>query len=149
MRSNEADDARPVIMVAWSDDDAADSALAWAARYARTVSGRLLLVTVAVPAVPIAIELPPAPISNAEVDRLSQQMREAAQRHGSSCTAHVAISTSVGAGLVRAAEEYGAEIICTGHSRGPIAQIVLGSVANHLVRASPVPVVVVRASQPR
>lgn len=139
----------PTVMVAWDNDDAADSALAWAARYQALAGGKLVLVHIAVPAVPIALEIPPTPISTGEIARWEETMREAARKHGASCTAHVAIAISVGSGLVDAAKAHNATLVCTGHSRGALAQLLLGSVANHLVRACTVPVVVVRAAAAR
>lgn len=50
--------------------------------------------------------------------------------------------------IVRAAREEGADLIIVGtHGRGPVAHIILGSVAERIVRAAPCPVLTVRSGE--
>jgi nucleotide-binding universal stress UspA family protein len=64
----------------------------------------------------------------------------------------VAVTTAVVAGLVgdaileRAREHSDDLIVMTTHGRGPVSRFFLGSVADELIRRSPVPVLVVRPS---
>ena len=50
--------------------------------------------------------------------------------------------------IVRYAKEHGIELIVMGtHGRGPIAHLLLGSVAEKVVRKAPCPVLTVRPSE--
>ncbi|MEQ1565877.1 MAG: universal stress protein [Myxococcota bacterium] len=132
------------VLVAWDPSAAADRALAWAARYVSERGGKLVVAHVMVPAVPMAFEIGPVPISDAQIEAVKQLIREAAAKHGAAAQPEVMVAMSIAGGVVRAAEEHAAALVCVGHGRGALASFVLGSVAQEVVRSCPVPVVVCR-----
>jgi nucleotide-binding universal stress UspA family protein len=132
------------IVVGW-DFDTAGPALEWAARQARLANAGLVLVHVAVPHVMGTVEtLPPAPTAE-DLGRLAESMRRSAAELGVPVEVELIAGTSASDALLEVARERGAELICVGHGRSLLARMLVGSVANQLVRKSPIPVVVVRS----
>lgn len=74
-------------------------------------------------------------------------MTERARRHEAAATAAVRIQvSSVGDIVLDAAESVGAELVVMGsHGRTGVKRLLLGSVAEHVLRHATCPVVTVRA----
>ncbi len=85
---------------------------------------------------------------------ISSYLREAAEAEaaeirgeGVGATVDVAVARDPGEAIVRRAREIGADVIVMGtHGRTGLARAVIGSVADRVIRRSPVPVVLVPAT---
>jgi nucleotide-binding universal stress UspA family protein len=140
---------KPRILVPFDFSDTAERALAWAADFQRMSGGPPVhLVHALTSRTPgtadIALDalLPDA----REVEALKDRMLEQARRREVKATAAVVIRPSnIGDILVDAAAEAGAELIVMGsHGRTGVKRLLLGSVAEHVVRHAKCPVVTVR-----
>ena len=140
---------KPTIMVPFDFSDTADRALAWAADLQRTTAGPPLQLVHAIssrPAgtaeVPLEMLLP----TEDEMKALERDMVERARRHEAAATAAVWIrASSVGDILLDVAQSVGAELIVMGsHGRTGVKRLLLGSVAEHVLRHATCPVVTVR-----
>jgi len=94
-----------------------------------------------------------AQIQAAVTDSANDQLRELAiqeQREGLSVESSLVVSTRPASAIVAFAREHGIDLIVMGtHGRGAMLKMMLGSVAEHVVRTAPCPVMVVRDSKPR
>lgn len=137
---------------------AADAALPWADLLARTFDARLVLLHVVEVTYETLLEVPWGggfePVGEAIARQLEERARtelEARARHLPPC--ETVVRTGLGSGLsrqriVEAAQDLGADLVVMGtHGRTGVDRILFGSVAEHVVRTSPVPVLTVR--QPR
>ena len=60
------------------------------------------------------------------------------------------VGANIGAAVCERAAEVGSDLIVLGtHGRGPVARALLGSVADHVVRHAPCPVVTLREHKKR
>jgi nucleotide-binding universal stress UspA family protein len=92
---------------------------------------------------PTAGVMPAATWADLDAAMLSR-LAEAARDAGLAATAQV-IHDSAGVGLVQAAEDLEADLVIVGtHTRGALARLALGSVAQHVVDDAPCAVLVVR-----
>lgn len=134
---------------------AADAALPWADLLARTFDARLVLLHVVEVTYESLVEVPWGgglePVGEAIARQLEEQARaelEARARRLPPC--ETLVRTGLGAGLsrqrlVEAAQEVGADLVVMGtHGRTGVDRILFGSVAEHVIRTSPVPVLTVR-----
>jgi nucleotide-binding universal stress UspA family protein len=82
-----------------------------------------------------------------EIIELERSMQEAARKSGASATAKVVIEPNIpGEIIIAAAREANVDLIVMGtHGRTGIKRLVLGSVAEHVLRHAPCPVVTVRS----
>lgn len=134
---------------------AADAALPWADLLARVFGARLVLLHVVEVTYELLVDLPPTAWGEAGGETIARelearargQLEARAQRLGPS--EHV-LRTGLGAGLSRqliieVANEVGADLVVMGtHGRTGVERILFGSVAEHVIRTSPVPVLTVR-----
>ncbi len=95
-----------------------------------------------------------APVGEAIARQLEERARaELAARAQGLAPCETVVRTGLGAGLsrqriVEAAKEVGADLVVMGtHGRTGVDRILFGSVAEHVVRTSPVPVLTVRQSR--
>jgi nucleotide-binding universal stress UspA family protein len=141
---------KPRIVVAFDFSPAAVQALAWSADLRRATGGPPLHLIHAINSRPAGVGdvslgalLPNAQ----EIQVLERSMVEAAQLQGSDATAEVRIGTSnVGDLVLDAAKAAGAEVVVMGsHGRTGVRRLVLGSVAEHVLRHADCPVVTVHA----
>jgi nucleotide-binding universal stress UspA family protein len=142
--------SRPVVVVATDLSPASERGFGPAASLARGLGADLVLVHVvqALPATAAALRAPPllSPSVDAEVDIAKQRLQELLPRFGTDArvTTEVLVGDDVAATLTRLAEERGAAyLVVTTHGRSGLRRLVLGSVAEAVLRKSPVPVVVV------
>jgi nucleotide-binding universal stress UspA family protein len=140
---------KPKILVPFDFSDTAEQALAWAADFQRVTGAPPLHLVHALTSRPsgtadVALEtlLPDAQ----EIAALEARMLEAARRREAKATAAVLIRASnIGDMIVDAANEAGAQLIVMGsHGRTGVKRLLLGSVAEHVVRHASCPVVTVR-----
>jgi nucleotide-binding universal stress UspA family protein len=140
---------KPRILVPFDFSESAEEAVAWAADLRRTTGAEPLRLVHAISMrppgsgdVPLAMLLP----NQDETAALQKSMVEAAQRHDAPATAEVAIRPdTVGNIIVDAARSMNADLIVMGtRGRTGVRRLVLGSVAEHVLRHADCPVVTVR-----
>jgi nucleotide-binding universal stress UspA family protein len=94
-----------------------------------------------------------AQIQSAVTDSANDQLRELAiqeQRQGLPVESSLVVSTRPASAIVTFAREHDIDLIVMGtHGRGAMLRMMLGSVAEHVVRTAPCPVMVVRDPRPR
>ena len=92
-------------------------------------------------------------VQTAVTDSANEQLRELAiqeQREGLTVESTLAVSTRPASAIVEFAREHAIDLIVMGtHGRGAMLRMMLGSVAEHVVRTAPCPVMVVRDPRPR
>ena len=140
---------KPLIIVPFDFSDTAERALSWAADLQKTAGGPPIHLIHAISSRPsgtaeVALEmlLP----TKDETTTLEHDMVERARRHEAAATAAVWIRAG-GAGdiILDAAQSIGAELIVMGsHGRTGVKRLLLGSVAEHVLRHAACPVVTVR-----
>jgi len=141
---------KPTIMVPFDFSTAADSALAWAADLHKATGAAPIQIVHAISARPIgtagAIVEPLLPNED-EIAGLEAKMVAAASAQGARATAKVLVKLSeVGDIILDAARRTGAELIVMGtHGRTGVRRLLLGSVAEHVLRHADCPVVTVHA----
>lgn len=141
-------------MVPFDFSDSAKEALAWAADLQSTAKSETPIELVHVvnsyaigdPMSVAEMLLPTA----ADITQLESALRDAAARAGAHVVADVIVRPlSIGDAIVARADELHTDLIVMGtHGRTGIKRVVLGSVAEHLVRHAPCPVVTVRSHRP-
>jgi nucleotide-binding universal stress UspA family protein len=139
---------KPKIIVPFDFSDTAERALVWAADLQRTTSGPAIHLVHAISSRPagtgdaaLEILLP----NEDEMNALERDMIGHARRCEAAATAEVCIRTSnVGDIILDAARSAGAELIVMGsHGRTRVKRLLLGSVAEHVLRHAHCPVVTV------
>ena len=142
---------KPKILVPFEFSEPAERALAWAAEFQRSTGApplHLLHAITSRPAgtgdVSLQVLLPNAD----EIAALEEAMKDKARGHDVAATAAVWIRASnVGDIVIDAANSVGAELVVMGsHGRSGLKRLVLGSVAEHVLRNATCPVVTVRAA---
>lgn len=143
---------KPKIIVAFDFSDTAERALAWAADLQRTTGSpplhlvhaiSSLLVTTAQNALELVLP------SEEEKRTFERDMVEKARRHEATATAAVNVGpSSIGDLIVDAAGHARAELIVMGsHGRRGVRRLLLGSVAEHVLRHADCPVVTIRGAR--
>lgn len=144
---------KTAILVPFDFSEGATQALAWAADLQSTVKSQtpihlVHVVSSYVMGDPMSVEvmLPTAE----DVEALEDSLREAAARVGARVVPDVIVRPlSVGEVIVARADELHTDLVVMGtHGRTGVKRVVLGSVAEHVVRHSPCPVVTVRTHRP-
>jgi nucleotide-binding universal stress UspA family protein len=135
--------------------DAGARAVRYAAELADKFGAELILLHVIQD---LALVLPdavmPTPLPTADLDHLTQSARTALQNQIAALNlgrlnprAEVRYGSPAGE-IVAAAKDLGADLICVStHGRTGLAHLLLGSVAEKIVRHAPCPVLVVRPTQ--
>jgi nucleotide-binding universal stress UspA family protein len=142
---------RPIILVPFDFSDTAERALGWAAKLQRSTGAPPLHLLHAITSRPIGtldVSLEGLVPNAAELAELERTMVEKARSLEAAAVATVWIRASnVGDIILDAAEHFGAELIVMGsHGRTGVKRLILGSVAEHVLRHAKCPVVTVRAS---
>lgn len=138
------------ILVPIDGSDCARAALEMAAAFAREQGARLTICTVVDPARAAAMAFGEAAMAAACLDALDEEGRalvqDAASRVRSLCTAEVAVLDGAPVdAIVQYAAESEADLIIVGsHGRSGFQRLMLGSVAEGVIRNAVVPVMVVR-----
>ena len=146
---------KPRILVPFDFSAAAESALAWAADLQTTTGAGPIQIVHAINSRPVGTveasleSLLPNEDEIAELERKDGGGRQRAWRAGSGEGGHQALS-EVGDIILDAARADGAELIVMGtHGRTGIGRLLLGSVAEHVLRHADCPVVTVHAPRDR
>jgi nucleotide-binding universal stress UspA family protein len=139
----------PKIIVPFDFSDTAERALALAADLQRTTGGPPIHIVHAISSRPAGtgeVLLESLLPSETEIAALEKQMIEKARRHEATATAAVGIrAAAVDDIIVDAARSAGAGLIVMGsHGRTGVRRLLLGSVAEQVLRHAPCPVVIVR-----
>lgn len=139
------------LLVPFDFSAAAERALAWAAAYARDVGGAKLRVLHSV--APYPMEVAPAAVipplfTPEDREKILAELQVVVARAGldpSAVELDVVLAPEPGPAVVDAAREGRATLVVTGtHGRTGLKRLVLGSVAEYIVRHAPCPVVTVR-----
>ena len=142
---------KPRILVPFDFGASAERALAWAADLRKATGAEPLQMVHAInsrPAGVVDVSSQMLLPTEEETRALERSMVEAARRCGSPASAKVAVGASqVGDIILDAARAGGAELIVMGtHGRTGVKRLLLGSVAEHLLRHADCPVVTVHAN---
>lgn len=138
----------PRIVVPYDFGPASSKALAWVADLQRSVGGCPVHVIQVVHPMPPVVspemgELPA--LSQIEVADLADVLKRAVLEIGITANTEVILAPNVGDAILETASRVKADLIAMGtHGRGGISRFVLGSVAEHVVRHAPCPVLTVR-----
>jgi universal stress protein A len=145
---------KPNILVPFDFSDNAAQALAWAAQLQEALKSKapihLIHFISSYPARdPMSIMQVLSPTAD-EITGLEGGLREAIAKAGVWAELEVVVRPlSIGEAIVARADELHAELIVMGtHGRTGVKRMVLGSVAEHVVRHAPCPVVTVREPAP-
>ena len=144
------------VLCAVDFSEPAREALHFAADLARQYEAELTLIHIyAVPgyAFPEGVMVAGPEVMNEllqEIDRSLESWKKEAVSRGASDPKTIAIQGSAAQEIIRFAEDQGIDLIVVGtHGRGGLAHVLLGSVAEKVVRKAPCPVLTVRASDHR
>ena len=144
---------KPTILVPFDFSAAAESALAWAADLHKTTGAAPIQIVHAISSRPVGIAEASVEVllpNEDEIAELERKMVEAARARGAQATAKVLVrSSDAGDIILDAARAAGAELVVMGtHGRTGIGRLLLGSVAEHVLRHADCPVVAVHAPHP-
>lgn len=139
-----------LVMVAYDFSPAAERALAWAANYQRECAQVKLRVVHSVS--PYPVDVAPTAIvqplfTEEDREKLLIELKAAVTTAGVSgpCECDVVLAPEPGWSLVDAAKEREAALLVLGtHGRSGLKRLVMGSVAEQVMRHAPCPVVTVR-----
>jgi nucleotide-binding universal stress UspA family protein len=143
---------KPKILVPFDFSETAERALAWAADLQHTTGAPAIALVHAISSRPAGTQEVPLerllPNVN-ETAELERTMNESALRREALAIPSVRIgASSIGDLILDAAKSTGAELIVMGsHGRTGLKRLLLGSVAEHVLRHATCPVVTVRAGQ--
>jgi nucleotide-binding universal stress UspA family protein len=144
------------ILVPLDGSERAEASLEWASRIAKTAEAAVTLMRVVPPPLPLSSPYLPHAIADTQQalesgrKEATEYLREVATRleqEGFTVPREViAVGVSAASGILRHAEEQEVDlIVITTHGRGGLPRLILGSVADKIIRAALVPVLVVRA----
>ena len=141
---------KPRIFVPFDFSASAERALAWAVDLQKTSGADAIRIVHGINSRPPGtgnVNLEMLLPNDAEIAVLEQKMIDIAKKYGGEAVAKVvARSSTVGDILLDEAEQAGSDLIVMGtHGRTGVKRILFGSVAEHVVRHAPCPVVTVRA----
>ena len=142
---------KPRIFVPFDFSASAERALAWAVDLQRTSGADAIRIVHAINSRPPGtgdVSLDMLLPNEGEVAALEKKMLDSARKYGGEAIAKVvARANTVGDIILDDAQTTDSDLIVIGtHGRTGVKRIVFGSVAEHVVRHAPCPVVTVRAS---
>jgi len=141
---------QPRILVPFDFGPAAQLALDWAADLHRSVGGGSIKLVHVVNVMPTAAELRASALmpSEQEIEKLKTALRAVAAKLGPETQSELVMGTHLGTAVVEAARHWSAQLIVMGtHGRGALGRLVLGSVADHVMRNADCPVVTMRVAE--
>ncbi len=138
----------PRILVPYDFSPAAERALAWAGELQRATGGTMKVFHVIPSPSAAALALtpipPPAP-TEADLANAVQALHDVTARLAPAAVAAAKIAPSPEGGLMEEVRTWQPDLIVMGtHGRGGVKRLMLGSVADYLVRHAPCPVVTMR-----
>ncbi len=146
----QSDAMKPTITVPFDFSATAEEALRWAGDLQKTTGTGPIQMVHAINSIPpgtIETDLALIVPTDDEIAALERAMVEAARRYDATASAKVVFAPSaVGDIILDAARSGGADLIVMGtHGRTGVKRLLLGSVAEHVLRHAHCPVVAVRA----
>lgn len=143
---------KPTILVPFDFGPPAHAALRWAADLQKSTGAGPLHVIHAVSALTVVpSDLPVGSLlpTEDEMKDFEKRMGDAARALGAPAVARVVVRASaIGEILLEEASAVGANLIVMGtHGRGAVKRLLLGGVADHVVRHAPCPVVTIRGAE--
>lgn len=144
------------ILVPLDGSTVAEAAVEPALALARVVGGSLTLLSVVVPFFPpgslaVASTMPPAIEIEPMIDQANAYLAGVAERlrtESLTVHTHVSLHTNPGTAILDFAAEHGMELVALStRGRGGVSRLVLGSVADKVIRGSSVPVLVRRPAK--
>lgn len=142
---------QPRILVPYDFSKTSEAALRTAADLHKALGGSiklLHLISTPLMAVSVAGEVPLPPPTERDFSQVEGELREVAARSAPDAEVEVTLTADLGVGVLEAAEKFGASLIVMGtHGRGGIKRLILGSVAEHVVRTATCPVMTVRGAE--
>jgi nucleotide-binding universal stress UspA family protein len=141
---------QPQILVGFDFSSASQKALVWAADLQRTTQGKSVHVIYVVNPLPVVAAAETASLSllsPEDIATIRGALTEAVQKVSVEATSEILISGSPGAALVEAARQLKSDLIVLGtHGRGALSRLLVGSVAEYVLRHASVPVLTIRES---
>jgi nucleotide-binding universal stress UspA family protein len=140
---------KPRILVPYDFSPAAERALAWAGDLQRTTGGSVRVVHV-MSTFPGAVAAATAPMplpypSETDLADAERALRDATSRLAPGATVEATIASTIDGGVLEAVRANRPDLVVMGtHGRGGFKRMMLGSVADHLVRNAECPVVTMR-----
>lgn len=142
---------QPRILVPYDFSPTSDAALHLAVDLHKSLGGTiklLHLINTPLMAVSVAGEVPLPPPTERDFSQVEGELRAVVARSVPDAEIQVTLTADLGVGVVEAAEKFGATMIVIGtHGRGGIKRLLLGSVAEHVVRSASCPVMTVRGDE--
>lgn len=138
---------QPLILVPFDFSEPAARALTWAADLQSSVRGGAIKVLHLVDNLPAQHDLRTVPLlpTPEELAELTRKLNAAVADLAPGALTALALVADFGAAIVDAANQWPAGLIAMGtHGRGAVGRLVLGSVADYVVRHANCPVVTVR-----
>lgn len=139
---------QPRILVPFDFSLAAERALCWATDLQLSLRAGALKLIHVLPLLPFATSEAPhiPPPSEKDVLLVTSALRDAAACFAPGSEVQVLVEGQVGPAVIAAAQSYAADLIVMGtYGRGGVSRLILGSVADYVVRHASCPVVTVRA----
>jgi nucleotide-binding universal stress UspA family protein len=139
----------PRILVPYDFSSPADAALRWAVELHRSCGGAIKLIHLMENPLPISYggAVPNLPPSRQEVEQRSAELQQVADRLAPDAEVEIALVSEIAAGVLEAAKAWRADLIAIGtHGRGGVSRMLLGSVADKVVRGAECPVLTMRGS---
>jgi universal stress protein A len=137
---------KPQILVPYDFSPASAKALAWAADLQRSLGDLPVHVIHVVDPLPVtAPEMLLAVLSERDLKEIAEALSRAVRESKITATTEVILAPAAGHMIVDVARRRNIDLIAMGtHGRGGLSRLVLGSVAEFVVRHAPCPVVTVR-----
>jgi universal stress protein A len=139
---------KPRILVPYDFGSSSAKALEWAADLQGTVGGLPVhVIHVVNPLPPLISPEVVMTLSEQDLGEIAASLKRAVQTIHIAATTELVSASSPGHAIVDAATRVKADLIAMGtHGRTGLARLVLGSVAEYVVRHAPCPVVTIRAA---
>ena len=152
MTGDMADTPIKTILMPTDFSECATAALAWARTLAGAFEAKIVLLHAVDLVSYVWIPVGPAEVPAPVPDDVARRIMDVAEKslHASAARAPEIARRLIRTGhprdvIVQVAKEVGADVIVMGtHGRRSVSQVFIGSVADHVVRYAPVPVMVVR-----
>lgn len=137
---------QPQIIVAYDFGPASEKALEWAIEVQRGLGGLPIHVVHVLNPVPlIGAEAVLPALSEDDVAEVREELKHAVREHGVAAVTEVVVAQFTGEAILEAARRLEADLIVMGtHGRTGLQHLLVGSVAERIVRSSAKPVLTVR-----
>lgn len=139
---------QPKILVPFDFSPASERALKWAQDLTQSLGGgsiHMIYVMSSLPAIGAASAIPLSVPCEEDLDQLEATLREVAARYAPGATIEAVLGDDIATNVLNAASTRAFDLIVMGtQGRGGVKRLVLGSVADNIVRNASCPVVTMR-----